>query len=138
MTENVGFRLREIGGVPLDVESYPMGGAVNAKDKLETHQVKDTSKVLTIDSTVSYITIMKYSASVLICCVACSVSAQTREHAQAGFTLRLSAVRAGPGIRVGSALESNYSFSAGPEPEGRRGFYHAATRSGCSVGRDHL
>jgi hypothetical protein len=91
MTENVGFRLREIGGVPLDVESYPMGGAVNAKDKLETHQVKDTSKVLTIDSTVSYITIMKYRASVLICCLACSASAQTREHAEAGFTLRLPA-----------------------------------------------
>ncbi len=34
---------------------------------------------------------MKYSASVLICGLACSASAQTREHAEAGFTLRLPA-----------------------------------------------
>ena len=34
---------------------------------------------------------MKYRASVLICCLACSASAQTREHAEAGFTLRLPA-----------------------------------------------
>jgi hypothetical protein len=39
MTEDMGFCLREIGGVPLDVESNPMGGAVNAEDKFETHQV---------------------------------------------------------------------------------------------------
>lgn len=91
VTQDVGFRLREIGRMPLDVEPNPMGGAVNAEDKFETHQVKDTPTPLTIDSTFSYITIMNYSAGVLMGCLACAAFAQTREHREAGFTLRLPA-----------------------------------------------
>ena len=46
VTEDMSFRLREIGGMPLDVESNPMGGAVDAENEFEAHQVQDTSKVL--------------------------------------------------------------------------------------------
>jgi len=90
MTEDMGFRLRKIGRVALDVQSNPMGGAVDAEDQFEAHQVKHTSKALTIDSTISYITIMKYKLAALCAC-ALACCAQSREHAEAGFTLRLPA-----------------------------------------------
>jgi hypothetical protein len=43
----VRFRLREIRSMPLDVKPNPMSGAVDAKDKFESHHVQDTSKILT-------------------------------------------------------------------------------------------
>lgn len=87
VTQDVCLRLGEIRGVPLDVKANPMGGAVDAEDKFESHQVQDT---LTADSTISYITIMKYYFGVVLM-MACAAIGQTREHAQASITLRLPA-----------------------------------------------
>jgi hypothetical protein len=39
MAQNMGLRLGEIGSVPLDVETYSVGGAVDAKDQFEAHQI---------------------------------------------------------------------------------------------------
>jgi hypothetical protein len=84
----VRLRLREIRSVPLDIEPNPMSGAVDAEDKFESHQVQDTPKVLTKYSTISYLTIMKYTVCVFLLAAALG---QTREHAQASITLRLPA-----------------------------------------------
>ncbi len=107
VTQDVCFRLREIRGMPLDVESNPMSGAVDAEDKFETHQVQDTSKVLTIDITVSYITIMNYRTGILL--IGSLLSAQSREHAEASIILRLPASPAAVFPLFGPVRESEWA-----------------------------
>ena len=73
-------------------------------------QIKDTSKALTVDSTVSYITVMKYSiAVVLMAGLAGGVPAQTREHAEASIVLRLPAPPQAVFPLFGPVRESEWS-----------------------------